>query len=228
MVSWSGWYRDRHGSERVTIDNDGQLLTLRIRGVEFAGEDFDGLEPVVVGATPAGVPFDLSGGSLCSCVIEWDVPLPAVAAGVEVDGVLRCRLLLGSAAGPAGGLDAEELTVALHVGGSVYANHRSYGYFETALEDVHRQLPADSYVKACISCAWADYSPGGQPLFGGLACFRGVKDAYRSVRTKWDIFAIWSRRTAYVQETYLCDEFDRRGVDAGYRGSFPGRATIVQ
>lgn len=226
MVSWSGWYRDRNGSEPITIDNDGRLLTLRVRGVELAGADFDGLEPVGDGAV-AGVPFELSGGSLCSCVIEWEIPLQAVAAGAEVDCVLHCRLVLGDAAGPAGGVDAEELTVALHAAGSVYATGRSHGFFETALEDVHRLLPADSYVKACIACAWSDYSPGGQPLFGGLACFRGVKDAYRGVKTKRDIFAIWSDRTAFVQETYLCDEFERRGSDAGYRGSFPSQATIV-
>ncbi|WP_155371690.1 DUF6304 family protein [Catellatospora vulcania] len=226
MVSWSGWYHDRHGSEPITIDSDGRSLTLRIRGVEFAGEDFDWLEPVA--AEAAKIPFELNAGSLCSCVIEWDVPLPVVAAGVEVDGILRFRLLLGDAVRTTGGLDAEELTVALHVGGSAYETGRPHGSFETALEDVHRQLPADSYVKACISCAWSDYSPAGQPLSGGLACFRSVKDAYRRVRTKQDIFAIWDRSTAYVQETYLCDEFDRRGADAGYRGSFPSRTTIVQ
>jgi len=227
MVSWSGWYRDRHGSERITIDNDGQLLTLRVRGVELAGEDFDALEPVGDGAV-AGVPLEFSGGVLCSCALEWEVPLRAVAAGIEVDCVLHWSLLLGSPTGPGKGLDAEELTVALHVAGSVYAPDRAYGLFESALEDVHRQLPADTYVKACIACAWSDYSPGGQPLFGGLACFRDVKDAYRQVKTKADIFAIWSDRTAYVQETYVCDEFERRGSDAGYRGSFPNWTTIPQ
>jgi len=226
MVWWSGWYHDRRGSEPVSIDNDGRLLSVQIRGVEFAGEDFDGLEPVAGGAV-TGALFDLSGGSLCSCLIEWDVPLPVVVAGVEVGAVLHCRLLLGAAAAATGGLDAEELTIALRIGELVYATDRPHGLLETALADVHRRLPADVYVKACIACAWSDYSPAGQPLFGGLACFRGVKDAYRRVKTKQDIFAIWKNRTEYVQETYRCGDFQRRGDGAGYRGSFPAPAEPV-
>jgi hypothetical protein len=185
------------------------------------------LEPVA-GTAVTGDLFDLSGGSLCSCLIEWDIPLPVVVAGIEVVGVLHCRLLPGTAAAATGGLDAEELTIALRVDESVYATERPHGLFETALADVHRQLPADTYVKACIACAWSEYAPGGQSLFGGLACFRGVKDAYRRVKTKQDIFAIWKNRTAYVQETYRCGDFQRRGRDAGYRGSFPTPAQAVQ
>jgi hypothetical protein len=223
MVSWSGWYRDRGGSERIAIANDGRVLTVRIRGVEFAGEDFDALEPVSGGVGPDSS-FSLSGSCLCSCAIEWDVPVPVIAGGVRVDGVLRCELVLGDARGRHGGLDAEELTISLHTGGSTYTTERPHGLFELALEDIHRQLPADTYVMACITCAWSDYSPAGNGLFGSLACFRGVKDAYRGVRTKRDIFAIWPSRTEYVQETYLCPEFERRGDDAGYRGPFPGPA----
>jgi len=226
MVSWSGWYRDRYGSERVRIDNDGRRLSIRIRGVDFAGEDFDALEPV--GDVAQDASFSLSGGCLCSCLIEWDVPVPVVAGGVEMDGVLRCRLVLGDPVGRGGGLDAEELTVAFHTAGSIYTTERPYGFFEDALEDIHRQLPVNTYVKACIACGLSDYSPAGSDLFGGLACFRDVKDAYRRVRTKRDIFALWNSRSEYVQETFLCPEFERRGVDAGYRGSFPDPRKILQ
>jgi hypothetical protein len=75
MVSWSGWHRDRHGSAPVTIDNDGRLLTLRVRGVELAGEDFDALEPVGDGAA-AGVPFELSGGSWRAAAVRRAGLLP--------------------------------------------------------------------------------------------------------------------------------------------------------
>jgi hypothetical protein len=224
MVVWSGWYRDRHGSEQITIDNDGQLLTTRIRGVEFAGQDFDSLEPGS-GSVGPDASMSLSHGCLCACTMEWDIPVAVVADGVPIDGVLRCRLVLGAPRqSPPGGLDAEELTISLHTAGSVYRTQRPYGFFEFALDDIHRQLPADTYVKACITCAWSDYSPAGGGLFLGLACFRDVKDAYRTVRSKRDIFAIWDRRTEYVQETHLCPAFERRVGDVGYRGPFPGTA----
>jgi hypothetical protein len=74
------------------------------------------------------------------------------------------------------------------------------------------------YLKACINCAFSDYSPCGHGLFGGLACFRDNKQAYLSVQTKRDLFEIWSTMTEFVQETFLCSEFERRAPGAGYRG----------
>jgi Family of unknown function (DUF6304) len=107
MVSWSGKYQDRHGTEQVRIDNDGRLLTVAIRGVQFAGEDFDALAPI--GGCPASdLAFTLSDGCLCSCVLEWDAPLPVVAGFTETEGLLRCRLILGDSGGLYGGLTAEE------------------------------------------------------------------------------------------------------------------------
>jgi hypothetical protein len=227
MVSWSGKYQDRHGTEQVRIDNDGRLLTVAIRGVQFAGEDFDALAPI--GGRPASdLAFTLSDGCLCSCVLEWDAPVPVVAGFTETEGLLRCRLILGDPGGPYGGLTAEELIMALHAATSIYPTERDYGSFEDALEDIHRQLPPDTYVKACITCAWSDYWPAGTGLIGPMACFRGVKDAYRQVRTKRDLFAIWTIRTGDVQETYLCPEFERRRADTGYRGSFPSPTRLLQ
>jgi Family of unknown function (DUF6304) len=224
MVSWPGRYRDRHGSEQITIDNDGRLLTTTIRGVHFAGQDFDCLEPEC-GSFGVDTSFSLSDGCLCACELEWDIPVPVVAAGVQIDGVLRCALVLGAPRpSPPGGIDTEELTIALHTANAVYGTGRPFGFFEFALDDIHRQLPAETYLKACITCAWSDYSPGGGGLFMGLACFRDVKDGYRAVRGKRDIFALWSSRTGYVQETHLCPEYERRVGDVGYRGQFPSRA----
>jgi hypothetical protein len=225
MVLWSGRYQDRCGSEEITIDNDGDLIVVVIRSVRFVG-DFDHLEPT--GGLPApelGFTFDR--GSLCSYVLEWDAPLPVVVADSPRDGLLRCRLALGEPGGRYGGLTSEELTMTLHIEGTTYTTDRGYGSFEDALEDIHRKLPSHTYLKACITCAWSDYSPGRTGLIG-MACFRGVKDAYRKVSSKWDLFAIFSRRTQDVQETYLCPEFERRTKGAGYRGSFPNQQRILQ
>lgn len=45
MVSSAGRYRNRRGSEVIAIDNDGRLLVVAIRGLVFAGQDFDALAP---------------------------------------------------------------------------------------------------------------------------------------------------------------------------------------
>lgn len=92
------------------------------------------------------------------------------------------------------------------------------GWFEDELLDIQRKLPAEVYLRACIGCGLSDYSPYGHGLFGNLACFRATKAAYRSVTNKHGLFAIWSSATGYVQETYLCPEFERRRPGTGYRG----------
>jgi hypothetical protein len=38
------------------------------------------------------------------------------------------------------------------------------------------------------------------------------------VKTKHDLFRAWGTMTAFVQETFLCPEFERRSPDTGYRG----------
>ena len=80
-------------------------------------------------------------------------------------------------------------------------------------------MPEGEYLKACINCAFSDYSPFGHGLFGGLACFRDNKEGYRMVKTKHDLFRVWGTMTGVlVQETFLCREFERRFPDTGYRG----------
>jgi hypothetical protein len=76
--------------------------------------------------------------------------------------------------------------------------------------DVQGQLPPGTHLRVCITCAYSDYSPAGHGLFGGLACFRGNKAEYLAVRSKADLFRVWGTMTGFVQETYLCPEFDRR------------------
>ena len=74
------------------------------------------------------------------------------------------------------------------------------------------------HLRACVCCAFSDYSPYGHGLFGGMACFRDVKEAYRRVSTKQALFELWPRLSGYVQETHLCPEFELRRPGAGYRG----------
>jgi hypothetical protein len=45
LASYPATYRDRNGEVRTTIRNDGQTLSMEVRGVDFRGTDFDMLEP---------------------------------------------------------------------------------------------------------------------------------------------------------------------------------------
>jgi hypothetical protein len=127
------------------------------------------------------------------------------------------RLELGNPA-PNGGLDREHLTLELRLGGRTYQSSGRSGWFEDEMLDVQGQLPPGTYLRACITCAYSDYSPIGHGLFGGMACFRDNKAEYLAVRSKADLFRIWGTMTEFVQETYLCPEFERRQPGTGYRG----------
>ncbi len=210
-------YADRFGHEATSIANDGATLSMVVRGVVFAGSDFDGLEPAA-GTDPARLTsFALQQGSLCSCVIEADIPIPVAGPAGTEEGVLTARLELGDPA-PNGGLDRKHLTLVLRVGDGSFASSGRSGWFEDEMLEVQGQLPPGTHMRVCINCAYSDYSPVGHGLFGGLACFRDNKAGYRAVRSKADLFRVWGTMTGFVQETYLCPEFDRRQPGTGYRG----------
>jgi hypothetical protein len=195
------------------------MLRVSVRQVDFAGNDFDSLEAVGGPEVAESAGFVLEGGALCSCAIDCTIPVPVVTA----DGVERCDLSVHWVLGqprpkPRGGIDREELRLSLTFRGRQIVSSGTFGWFEDELLDIQRQLPDGNYLRACITCAFSDYNPGGHGLFGGLACFRGNKSQYLAVKNKQDLFAIWDTMTEFVQETYLCPEFQLRHRGTGYRG----------
>jgi hypothetical protein len=65
MKTYPARYKDRFSEERTTILDDGEALSMVVRGVRFRGNDFDGFEPQDV-ADPAQLSsFTFLHGSLC-------------------------------------------------------------------------------------------------------------------------------------------------------------------
>jgi hypothetical protein len=211
-----GRYCDRHGEVSTTIKNDGKTLSMVVRGVEFRGNDFDTLEPSDGTDPDRLTPFTLLHG-LCACTIEAKMPIRAVVDGDTVQGLLSIHLELGEPKSN-GSIDREVLALGLMLGQTVYRSRGTSAWFEDELLDLQRQLPDGTYLKACINCAFSDYSPYGHGLFGGLACFRDNKDEYLTVNSKRELFRIWNTMTEFVQETYVCPDFRRRVPGTGYRG----------
>ena len=216
-ADYQGMYTDRFGEETIIIRNDARVLRTTIRGVGFWGYDFDGLSPDENTPREKLDSFNIQQGHLCSCVIQCDIPMPVVTNEGLREGQLRVRLDLGEPADN-GGLDRETLNLSLSLEGSIFTSSGRSGWFEDELLELQAFLPMGMYMKACINCAYSDYSPYGHGLFGNLACFRGSKEEYLRVKTKAEIFRVWETLTEYVQETYLCPEFRRRTPGTGYRG----------
>ena len=95
-VHYAASYADRFGQESTSIANDGATLSMVVRGVAFAGSDFDDFAPVGDAATARLASFTLHNGSLCSCTIEAEIPLPIATPGGTEHGMLTARLELGS------------------------------------------------------------------------------------------------------------------------------------
>ncbi|MFF3995287.1 DUF6304 family protein [Streptomyces cyaneofuscatus] len=214
--SWAGWYRDRGGSESVVLTTDGQQIRIRIRGVDFEGESFDDLAPVS-GTPPESGMFALADGALTDCVLEWDLPLPVLVDGALRQATLGCLLSLRRV--------DPDLYLTLHLDGAAYESARAESDFAAALTAIQRVLPDGIQLQTCIACAFSDYFPApGRGLSGGLACFRGAKDAYRGVEGEDAVLDLWDRRTGFVQEIWSCQEFEvrpSRGAGTGHRGAFP-------
>lgn len=209
-------YSDARGSEATTIANDNKTLRLSLRGVEFAGGDFDSLEPM--GAEPEQLQrFTLNQGCLCSCRIECRIPVPVYERGKLLNGSLAVELVLGNP-GANGGLDREELRIVLKYDGQRFVGPGTSGWFEDELLAIQSQLSEGAYIKACINCLCSDYSPYGHGLFGCMMCFRNLKAEYLKVTTKKEFWSVHGRQDRFVQETYLCPEFERRIPGTGYRG----------
>ena len=209
-------YTDARGAEETVIVNDGFTLGVRLRGVDFAGQDFDSYEPSPH-ATPEQLGrFSLNAGSLCSCRIECDIPVP-VGGRIETVGQLRVDLLLGDSA-PNGGIDRGEVRLVLRFDGREFSSPGTSGWFEDEMPALQGTLPDGVFMRACVNCLHSDYSPGGHGLFGGMMCFRNIKAEYLKVRSKADFWSVHNRFDRWVQETYLCPEFERRVPGTGYRG----------
>jgi uncharacterized protein DUF6304 len=209
-------YSDRRGVELTTLRNDGAKLSLRLRDIMFWGRDFDSLQPDPDSTLEALSNFDLHWRALCNCRIECKMPIAVVVGCKTTTCPLEMRLDLGRPTAN-GGLDTEVLTLSLYADGQAFRSAGNSGWFEDELLSLQSSLPQGTYLKACISCAHSDYSPYGHGLFGGMACFRNLKEQYSRVKDKFDLFPILDEAEV-VQETYLCPEFEKRQSNAGYRG----------
>ena len=208
-------YTDKCGSETTLILNDSHELTILLREVTFAGISFDTLKPRADSDDRLLQKFTLQRRSLCACRITCHIPISTTDRGG--DAILGVDLTLGEPT-VNGGLDREDLLLTLDLDGQTYRSSGKTGWFEGELLDLQKAMPGGNYFKACIGCAFSDYSPYGHGLFGFMVCFRSSKEEYLRVKSKDDLFDLWDKNAGCVQETFLCQEFEKRHPGTGYRG----------
>ena len=212
---YSTKYRDRFGEETTTIYNDGKLLRMTLRGVEFQASMLDDWEPTTEIAKSA--PFCWQHGELCSYILDCEILVPIVESDRISSGTLRVHLELGDPRAD-GGIDREDLQLELIFAEQSFKASGKRGWFEDELSEIQTLLPDGTYLKSCFNCAFSDYNPAGFGIFGCMTCFRNTKQEYRSLTGKAAYFDLQDRMAEFVQETYLCPEFEKRVPNTGYRG----------
>ncbi len=217
LVTYPAKYHDRFGEEATTVENDGTTLRMVVRGVEFTGRMFDDWEPSTPLPNRQLTNFPLNRGELCSYALDCEIPVAFVRTNQTTQATLHVHLELGEPRAN-GGVDREELKLKLVTADQLFESAGQHGFFEDALKDLETKLPTGAYLKCCFACAFSDYSPAGQGLFGGLICFRFHKQEYQTFTGKPAYFRLIEKTHEIVQETYLCPEFERRVPGTGYRG----------
>jgi hypothetical protein len=209
-------YRDKHGEEKITIESTGTSLRTVIRGVEFTGVDFQLLKPTIDKDSPDLATFMFNNwGDLSDCFIECEIPILVVVDDVEKQGYLLAEIHNPVNARVEYLARADKKRISLRLilrydGLSFEASgFQTGGWFEIDMFAIQKELPQGVYMKTCVQCAFGAYSPYGQGMFGDMACFRDNKEGIRNVRNKSDLFKVWDTMTEYVQETYLCSEFEK-------------------
>ncbi len=215
MINFNFVYEDHLGKISGEMTNNGEKVRVMLGEWEFIGAEFDNLEPR--NQESLGDRFRLHHGALCDCKFSFKIPTLISDEYKLVSSELSIIVKLGKP-NNRGGLDEERYEMSLVYGSKQIHSSGKSGWFEDELLEIQRQLPNNVFVKACINCQFSDYSPCGHGAFGAMMCFRNLKQAYNQVRTKKDFWKIHDRYDRLVQETFVCDEFERRTPGAGYRG----------
>lgn len=216
-MEWTLVYKDKNGIEKTSILNDGEILSTLLRGITFKGIDFDSLEPEKYINSSLLESFSFSHGNLCNCIIEVYIQIPVCENDIIIDSQLKVVLELGNQV-ENGFLDKIKLILTLFYKDNIITSSGLSGWFEDELLDIQKKLHLGTYIRACINCAYSDYSPYGHGLFGTMMCFRNLKQEYLLVKSKDEFWEVHDRYDRLVQETYCCEEFELRITGTGYRG----------
>lgn len=217
MQIYPAKYSDNNGEEITTIRNDWKVLRMNVRGIEFCGNDFDSFYIEEENDNSKLDTFTFAQDCLCDCKISFEMPLEIIVEEETIIGVLSVFIELGKP-NEKGWTDRNDVLLVLKYQNKVFRSKGTSEWFEDELLDIQKQLPQNHNLKCCFGCAFSDYSVYGHSFFGSMMCFRNIKEVYKKIFDKKAFMEIMENHVGWVQETYLCEEFEIRKAGAGYRG----------
>ncbi|WP_159023309.1 DUF6304 family protein [Formosa sp. L2A11] len=201
MKIYSVKYKDTFGSLNTKIYSDGSILNLTLRGVHFKGYDFEALEGIVDKSKFEYAVYDNGVGVLTNFELTTEMPIDILDNGIVKTENLIAYIATGS--------NKSSVRLTLKTEHGIFLNKVEYDSFEDAILNIQNQLPENVKIKTCLSCKYSNYHPVGNGMFGGLNCFKNVKEDLEQVCNKSDLMHLWDKgleenKTFNVQETNVC------------------------
>jgi len=212
-ASYPAIYRDKNGQKvtSVQLANNGQRLTMIVRGIQFSGDSFSHLSSSqdTADANLRAFTINQETNWLQAFNIACDIPILVVERGEVVEGMLKVNCVVGA---PEDNYKDDYLQLTLMFGESAFQSQGSELGFEDEMGDLQGKLPKGDYIKSCSNCIFSAYDPYcNSGLMGELACFVNSTDKYTTVRGKgypgWG-YSSNKREYVPVQEFYLCQHFN--------------------
>lgn len=226
MITYKAIYRDNEGSHQIEIQNDSELLSFELGNFKFEGiaindfelldfEDYspEELDRFSFNKIPCG-----DGFSYEICNYDLTIYVPVELIETQTRQTKSTNLKIFSSCGSAlrsGGLDSYDLSLELTIEETKYTGQGDL--FEIAANNLLKNFKGQFNFKNCFGCNFSDYSVYGQNTYGTMLCFKNQKKEYLKVKTK-DQYMNLDQEDRLVQETFLCEEFELREKNIGYRG----------
>lgn len=206
-------YSDKNGTEVTIIRNDGKILRMDVRGVEFSGSDFESLHSDENTAVNELSLFTFNEyDQLGNFQLECEIPVKILENEIESVAVLNVLIEYKIKPHPITG-EVSKLLLTLKHKDNEFQSSMDWGNFEDTFGEIESKLRNFSHklrLKCCFGCKLSDYSVYGHSMFGDLICFKNHKEKFLSVKNQYDFYDLLEESLEYVQETHLCSEFQTR------------------
>jgi len=202
MKKYTAIYKDKFGEIETEIYSDGSDMYLILRDIKFEGSDFEGLEGDIDKSKFEYTIYKDGSGELTNFELTITIPIDIIWESKEIIGNLIAFVATGN--------KKSVVRLSLKTEFEIFADEKEYGYFENALIGIQKIMPKNTKIKTCLSCKYSNYHPVGNGMFGGLNCFKNLKEDVENVCNKTDLMNMWDKgfknnKSFNVQEIFVCN-----------------------
>ena len=206
MRKYQTTYKDKFGIEKSEILSDGSELNINLSNLDFSGRCFELLEGKIDKMKFEYEVFEENEalGDLTNCQFIVNFPVKLFKHKKVITELIQADIVIGenNNYGVKLTLKSKEFDI---------LNSNRYDFFEDALINIQKQLPNDVVLRICLSCKYSHYHPLGNTMFGGLFCFKAIKEKIDEIKTKDSLLNLYEMnhndfKGIPVQETFDCTE----------------------